>query len=244
MEGASKRSMELDVPGSTRSIPRSDRRERYGLLLAALIAAFAVEGISKPGKWQQILITALLAVTLTLAFWAASARRSVMRVAIVVAVVIVAFSVVEALTGHVDSAGPRFANLLLVTLAPPAVVVGVIRALRARRAVTVEAVFGVLCLYILLGMAFAFLYGGIDRVGGSDFFAQGAQATVSNCLYFSFTTLTTVGYGDFTAATNLGHTLSVTEALMGQIYLVTIVSVFVGNLTRRSVGGGSPDGAP
>jgi len=70
------------------------------------------------------------------------------------------------------------------------------------------------------------------------FFAQQDSTTVAHCLYFSFTTLTTVGYGDLTAASNLGHTLSVTEALSGQIYLVTVVSVIVGNLgrVRRSQG--------
>jgi hypothetical protein len=47
------------------------------------------------------------------------------------------------------------------------------------------------------------------------------------------TTLTTVGYGDLTAAFNLGHTLSATEALTGQIFLVTVVSVVVANLRRR-----------
>ena len=88
-----------------------------------------------------------------------------------------------------------------------------------------------LCLYQLLGLFFAFLYGAIGRIDGT-FFAQGLQATTAHCLYFSFATLTTVGYGDFTAASNLGHTLSVSEALFGQIYLVTIVSVIVANLGR------------
>jgi hypothetical protein len=234
--------MAFDVPAGARSIRASDRRERYGLLLLAILVAFALEGIGGPGKWQQIVITALLAVTLLLALWAANARPVVLRSAIVVAAVVVAFSVVESATGHNEGAGPRIANLLLVTLAPPAIVVGVARALRARGGVTVEAVFGVLCLYILVGMFFAFLYGAIDRID-HHFFAQNAQATVSNCLYFSFTTLTTVGYGDFTAATNLGHTLSVTEALLGQIYLVTIVSVFVGNLSRRRTTAGARDDA-
>jgi hypothetical protein len=76
------------------------------------------------------------------------------------------------------------------------------------------------------------LYGAIDRIDGS-FFSQGVAATASRCLYFSFTTLTTVGYGDLTAASNLGHTLAVSEALLGQVYLVTVVSVIVGNLGRR-----------
>jgi hypothetical protein len=61
-------------------------------------------------------------------------------------------------------------------------------------------------------------------------FAGGQPATVSNCLYFSFTTLTTVGYGDLATRSSLGHTLSVFEALLGQIYLVTVVSLIVSNL--------------
>ena len=64
------------------------------------------------------------------------------------------------------------------------------------------------------------------------FFSTGEPASVSECQYFSFTTLTTVGFGDLTARTDLGHTLSVFEALVGQIYLVTVVSLIVGNLGR------------
>jgi hypothetical protein len=85
---------------------------------------------------------------------------------------------------------------------------------------------------MLIGMAFGFLYGAIDRFGGDSFFAGGDPATVSHCLYFSFTTLATVGYGDFVSRSDLGHTLAVSEALIGQIYLVTVVSLIVSNLGR------------
>jgi Ion channel len=212
-----------------------DRRERFGLLLLALVAAFAVEGVAEPGPWGQVILTALLGTTLLLAFWVADVRPAFMRSAVVVALLMVAVSAVEAASGHIDSAATRLANMLLVLLAPPAIVIGVVRSLRARNQVTVSAVFGVLCLYLLAGMFFGFLYGAIARISGS-FFAQGVHATVSRCLYFSFTTLTTVGYGDLTAASNLGHTLSVSEALTGQIYLVTVVSVIVGNLGRSRPG--------
>lgn len=209
----------------------ADRRARYGLLLLAIAAAFGVQGIANPQRWSQVVVTALLATTLALAFWAANARPWVMRTVIAVGAVILVFSIVEAASGHVAGAGTRISNMLLVLFAPPAIVLGVVRTLRARGRVTVEAVFGVLCLYVLIGMFFAFLYGTVDRLG-SPFFAQNVSATVARCLYFSFTTMTTVGYGDLTAATNLGHTLSVSEALVGQIYLVTVVSVIVGNLSR------------
>jgi hypothetical protein len=206
--------------------------ERYGLLFAAIVAAFAIQGVATPGAWEQVAVTVLLAGTLLLALWAADAKPTVVHPAVGIAVLVVVFSVVEAANGDVNSAATRLANVLLLILAPPAIVVGVVRSLRTRRHVTVEAVFGVLCLYILLGMFFAGVYGSIDRLGHT-FFTNGVPATVSSCLYFSFTTLTTVGYGDLTAAGNLGHTLSVSEALIGQIYLVTVVSLIVSNLGQR-----------
>jgi len=208
------------------------RRERYGVLLGAIIIAFSIQGIAEPSKFEQIFTSALLAVTLLLAFWAAEMKPRYLRPAGVLVVALVLVSVVEALDGNIDSGATRIVNALLVILAPPAIILGVVRSLRARQAVTLGAVFGVLCVYILLGMFYAFVYGSIDRLGGAPFFAGDQQATVAQCLYFSFTTLTTVGYGDLTARTNLGHTLSVSEALLGQIYLVTVVSLIVANLGR------------
>jgi len=212
------------------------RRERYGVLLGAVIVAFAVEGVATPSSWEQILTTALLGATLLLALFAAEAKRARVWIASVLVVGCVVLSIVEAISGNIDGGATRLANALLVLFAPPAVIAGVIRSLRARQAVTLEAVFGVLCVYMLLGMLYAFIYGSIDRLGGTPFFAGGASATVAHCLYFSFTTLTTVGYGDFTAQTNLGHTLSVSESLLGQIYLVTVVSLIVANLGRARPG--------
>ncbi len=205
------------------------------MLLIAILAAFALQGIATPGPWEQVVVSALLGVTLLLALWAAESKPRVMWPALAVAVVVVIFSILEAANGKVDGAAPRLANLLLILLAPGAIIVGVVRSLRARGSVTLQAVFGVLCLYLLVGMAFALVYGAIATITGS-FFTNGVAATGAHCLYFSFTTLTTVGYGDLTAKTNLGHTLSVTEALIGQIYLVTVVSVIVSNLRPRRRG--------
>jgi hypothetical protein len=214
-----------------RPLPAS-RRERYGLLLGAIIVAFAVQGIAEPGAVEEVFVSVLLGATLLLALWAGDTKPRVMRPAVAVVAVLILVSVIEAANGNVDGGATRIANALLVALAPPAIIIGVIRSLRARQAVTLEAVFGVLCVYILLGMFFASVYGTMDRIGGAPFFAGGQSATVARCLYFSFTSLTTAGYGDFTARTNLGHTLSVSEALLGQIYLVTVVSLIVANLGR------------
>lgn len=207
--------------------------QRYGLLLLALTAAFAIQGIANPSAWEDVLVTCLLSVTLLLSLWVGEVKPAFRTAVMVIVGAAVLVSVIRSANGAFDDRSSRVANGLLVALAPPAIVLGVVRDLRATRTVTFQSVFGVLCVYLLLGMLFAYIYGAIDRVSGSPFFAGGTPATVSNCLYFSFTTLTTVGYGDLTASTNLGHTLSVSEALLGQIYLVTIVSLIVANLGRR-----------
>ena len=94
-------------------------------------------------------------------------------------------------------------------------------------------VAGVLCLYLLVGLFFAFTYTAVQNLGGAPFFANGAAAASSRSLYFSFVTMTTVGYGDYTARTNLGHTMSVTEALLGQICMVTVVAAMVSRMVPR-----------
>ena len=82
---------------------------------------------------------------------------------------------------------------------------------------TLTVVAGVLCLHLLAGLLLVALNVAMQNLGGAPFFANGAAAKSSPSLDFSFVTITTVGYGDFTPRTNLGHTLAVTEALLGQI---------------------------
>ena len=148
------------------------------------------------------------------------------------ALVLLALSIVQAIFGGIGEGAARAMNAALVALGPPAIAYGVMHDLRKTRHVRLQSVLGVLSLYILLGMLFAFVYGAIDLLADEPFFAGVETATVSECLYFSFITLTTVGYGDLSASSDLGHTLSIFEALLGQIYLVTVVSVLVSNLGR------------
>ena len=92
---------------------------------------------------------------------------------------------------------------------------------------------GAVCIYLLLGLIFTFLYGAIAALGSGPFFAQGTDGTPSIRLYFSYVTLATLGYGDYTAANALGRSLSVSEALLGQLYLVTVIALLVGNMGSR-----------
>ena len=208
-------------------------RPRFGLLMLAAILSLAVQGIVPPSAAQQVAVTALAGACLVLAFRAADLAPRLVALGAALAIAIVVLSVLRAATGDIGEGVARAMNAALVALAPPAVAIGVLADLRSRGEVRVQAVMGVLSLYVLLGMLFGFVYGAIDRFGGNPFFAGGSAATVSRCLYFSFATLTTVGYGDLVARTDTGHTLAIFEALVGQIYLVTIVSLIVSNLGGR-----------
>jgi hypothetical protein len=224
----------------SRALPQRGHAQRYGLLLVALFASLAVQGAVPPSPAQQVVVSTLVGGSLLLAFWAAGLRKRWLIAALVLAVTVVALSLIRAITGGIGDGASRTMNGVLVALGPPAIAVGVVRNLRSQGAVRIEAVMGVLSFYMLLGMLFAFVFGAIDNFGGHPFFTGGISATVSNCLYFSFTTLATVGYGDLTARTDLGHTLSILEALIGQIYLVTVVSLIVSNLRRSP----APEPAP
>jgi hypothetical protein len=210
-------------------------QQRYGMLLLALTATFFFQGVAEPGDFQRAIGTVLIAATLMLALYAAELPSRRLRVAGALIFTIVLGVVIASVAGMGTTVAgiSAIANGLLVALSPPAVVIGVVRNLRATGTVTVTVVAGVLCLYLLVGLFFAFTFIAIQNLGGAPFFANGDPATSAHAIYFSFVTMTTVGYGDFTARTNLGHTLAVTEALLGQIYLVTVVAAIVSRLVPR-----------
>lgn len=209
---------------------------RFELLLLATLASFVVQGMVPPSDPQQVVVTALAGLSLLLAVRAARFPRWSIATVVVLASAALGLSVVHVVTGGIGDGTTRVMNAALILVAPPAVAIGVLREVRSSGQVRMPAVMGVLALYLLLGMLFGFVYGAIDRLGGAPFFAGGEDATGARALYFSFTTLTTVGYGDLTARTDVGHTLAAFEALLGQVYLVTVVAAIVGNLRRPRAG--------
>ena len=103
----------------------------------------------------------------------------------------------------------------------------IVRRVLARPTVTLQSIYGALSAYIIIGLMFATFYAAIEHLGAGNFFADGHRANTQTFQYFSFTTLTTLGYGDFTAAGNGGRALAVMEALTGQVFLATLVARLV-----------------
>jgi hypothetical protein len=220
-------------------VPEGLRPHPYSVVLILIAASIGVLGIAPDHGWPQVVVIALEGATLVAALHASRASARRIEVVSALVAVIVVTALVALLAGELEVAASRTAGALMVAVAPIGITRGVARRLRRDRVITLDTVFGVLCVYLLVGLFFAFLFGAIDRISGTDMLTQGDSG--SDFLFFSFTTLTTVGYGDLTPATNLGQTIAIFEMLIGQIYLVTIVSLIVGNLGRgRPMRGGEP----
>ncbi len=148
--------------------------------------------------------------------------------ALVALAVLVGLSVVPRWVGAAGAAAAVLAVLIMLTR-------GVVRLVRDR-GVTLQAVAGALTSYLLIGLLFALVVRVIVGLSSQPYFEQVSNAAVtqSQQIYFSFTTLTTTGYGDLTPTLNLGRALSVLEMLFGQIYLVTVIGLLIGNLRRSS----------
>ena len=209
-------------------------KHRYGLVLLLILTSLVLQLAAPERGWARLVTIGLQGLALLAALLASRIHPLLTRLATAVVVIAVASSAAALIgLGELGSTAARLVTLLLVALAPIAIARGVILHFRERGAVSLHTMFGVLCIYLLVGSLFAFLFGIIDNLASTAFFASQVHAKSPDFLYFSFATLTTIGYGDLTAATDLGRSLAIAEALIGQIYLVTVVAVIVGGLSRR-----------
>jgi hypothetical protein len=205
---------------------------RYGavLLLTIGVAIFALVA-PEGGAVRTIELFATGAI-LFVAVLTSRAPRATRRTAGLAVAIAVLGAGIAAAVGNPNASWAFAASALLLALTAGVILSGLVR-LVIGRGVVLQAVFGALAVYVLVGLTFGFVIGAIATGSSTDYFASGTDATQSTRVYFSFTTLTTTGYGDYTAATRGGHGLAVLEMLLGQLYLVTVISILVGNLRRR-----------
>jgi hypothetical protein len=217
-------------------------RHTYGIVLVLVVLSFVVQEAAPDTDLTRVVIIWLQAATLAAAVRIAGANRRIVRLAAAVAALAaVAAPLLWVIEGSVGDGVTAIATGLLVGIAPVAIAAGLSRDLLRSGEVTIEILSGVLAIYLLAGMFFSFLFAAVQILGDDPFFAEIADPERSDYLYFSYTTLTSTGFGDLTAATNLGRTLTSIEALVGTIYLVTIVGLIVANLRpRRRTEGAAP----
>jgi hypothetical protein len=221
------------LPGRRGRLSERERTKvegRFGMVLLLLILAvfFSIAAPDEP--WAQLVTTVVLAANLCIAMWASGVRPKVLLIWLGVAILGIGASILIAITQEAGSTGGYLAlTSLLLTL----VTMGAIaRRLWQNAEISVLTVLGALCIYVLLGLSFAYVFEAVGSLGSQPFFASQEGGTRSDYMYFSFITMASVGYGDLTPQGGLGRALAVTEGLFGQIYLVTAVAALVGNIGR------------
>ena len=205
------------------STSQEERGPRYGLLLAILVGTYllAAFSVTKPAtELQVVLFAVILLLALRNAPWPAPWPA-------IIGVITVIGTVVTFLTSLSDSPTGKGAEDLWKALLLLLSVVMVVRRVLARPTVTIQSIYGALSAYLITGLMFASCYAAVEYLGHTDFFTGGQPANTETFQYFSFTTLTTLGYGDFTAAGSGGRAIAVLEALTGQVFLATLVARLV-----------------
>ncbi len=197
----------------------------YATVLCLFILDYAATSLAH-GSWSSVLAVLLLSVTLLLTFHISHVRRLWVLLAILFLIASTLSAVVAAIVPGTTVPGKAVLGMtgLLLIGAP----IAILRRIAGYRYVTGETILGAICVYLLYGMSFAFVFMLVGVISPSGFFGIGQQGnTTSNYLFFSYTTLTTVGYGNLIPATQLGQTLAMLEALFGQIFLVIVVARLV-----------------
>jgi hypothetical protein len=200
------------------------RADRYQLVFVLLLLTFVLGSFSAAG-WTRLPSLALYLAALLIAIRSAQLTGAVARA---LRLLLGGGSIVMGLVVVVlpsPTTEGLFAGWVAVVLVTTILVV--VRRILRHRAVTMQTIFGALSAYLLIGFFFAAVYAAVSRLGPSPFFAGGQPATPASIQYFSFITLSTTGYGDYTAAGDAGRSMAVLEAVLGQVFLVTLVARLV-----------------
>lgn len=204
--------------------------DAYGLLLILIVASIIGTAAAGQSAVGLIVFLVLQGGVLIFAIWTSRAGRRVLRASLIaVPVVVVVAAVLTASESDSAVTTVRGVSALLSLAAIGAIA----RRVGAHPRVDGATILGALCIYLLIGTFFAFLFATVAAVGDAPFFVGVTEPRYIDFLYFSFVTMTTVGYGDFTAATDLGKMLAVSQAVFGQLYLVSVVALVIGNVGRE-----------
>jgi hypothetical protein len=206
----------------------------FVLVLAIIMIAI---GLPPNNSGRGVLMVALTALTLFAAVWVSGTTAWTPRIVTCLAVFAAAIAIVTwLLPGVKDEVGiaTRLVVLSVVVVLPFVIGAGALRAMK-EDGVTLGVVFAAVSNYLLIAIAFAVLYAVTSDLQSAPFFSGMKPMKFGNFpdfMYFSVITQSTVGYGDFVPATGLGRAFASAQALMGQLYLVSVVAVVVGNFGR------------
>jgi hypothetical protein len=208
-----------------RWVQRAERvRDAFGLVLALVLLTYVLTSLLTNRGWSAVILTAATSATSIVSLTSSHAGPRWVRAAIWLSALTIGLAALAAASG--ERGWLNFASAIqigLLTLAMGAVL---------RRVVTTaevgsRTILGAISVYTVLGILFTFLYGTIERIQGGAFFEGVPHPSGGDFLFFSYTTLTTTGYGNLVPGGQPGRMIAGLEMMIGQIFLVTLVAGLV-----------------
>jgi hypothetical protein len=208
-----------------RWIGRAERvRDAFGLVFALVLTTYVLTSLLSNRGWSAVLLTLATSATSIVALTSSHAKPRLVRVAIWLSALTVGLAAIAAASG--ERTWLNFASVVQIGLLTVAMA-AVLRRVVTTAEVGSRTILGAISVYTVLGILFTFLYGTIDRIQGGSFFEGVAHPGGSDFLFFSYTTLTTTGFGNLVPGGQPGRMISGLEMMIGQIFLVTLVAGLV-----------------
>jgi Ion channel len=199
-------------------------RDAFGLVFLLVLTTYVLASLISDHGWPAVVLCAAASATSVIGLTSSHARPALVRAALWLAGLAILLAAVAAASGERTWLNlSSLIQIVLLTVAMGAVL---------RRVVTTaevgsRTILGAISVYTVLGLLFTFAYGTIDRVQSGPFFEGVAHPQGSDFLFFSYTTLTTTGYGDLVPGGQPGRMIAGLEMMIGQIFLVTLVAGLV-----------------
>lgn len=199
-------------------------RDAFGLVLALVLLTYVLASLMHNRGWSAVVLTLATSATSIVALTSSHVKAGFVRQAIWLSALAVGLAALTAITAE-----RTFLNLAsLIQISLLAVAMGaVLRRVVLSAEIGSRTILGAISVYTALGIFFTFLYGTIDRLQAGAFFEGHPSPSGGDFLFFSYTTLTTTGYGNLVPGGQPGRLFAGLEMMLGQIFLVTLVAGLV-----------------
>ena len=216
--GRSEESLAADIEQTSVGVPI---RERYGLMLLLIFVGYVLSAV-ETSRFVLSLDSILWVTLLLTAVWSPGVPRRLRSVGLVATLVVLLTTIS---LGFVASEAADGWRLLLIGVAQLSALLAILNRISRHERVTFQTVMGGVAAYALIAFVMAAVFHSLPFLTGTN--ALNGVGASGDYVYFSFVTLTTVGYGDITPATELAKRLAVVEAFVGQVFLITLVARLV-----------------
>jgi Ion channel len=215
----------IRAPGGERWLKRAERvTDAFGLVFGLVLVTYVLTSLLGNSGWASVLVMLAVATTAVVALTSSHSPPHYVHLGIYLSGLGMLLALIGAISG--DKFWLEVGALVQVCLLAAAMAAVLVRVVSTPE-VSVRTILGAISVYTVLGLLFAFLFEAIGRFQGSPFFESHPTLHHSDYLFFSYTTLTTTGYGDLVPGGQPGRMLAGIEMLMGQIFLVTLVAGLV-----------------